>query len=42
MKAFRDRLTQHGLFATLRASRGQDILAACGLLNTAGKKGEAS
>ena len=35
MKAFRDYLTRHGLFATLRASRGQDIEAACGLLNTA-------
>ncbi len=38
MKIFRDNLTRHGLFATLRASRGLDILAACGLLNTAGKK----
>lgn len=32
---FRDYLTRHGLFATVRASRGEDILAACGLLNTA-------
>ena len=32
--AFRDYLTRHGLFATVRASRGQDILAACGMLNT--------
>lgn len=32
---FRDYLTRHGLFATVRASRGEDILAACGLLSTA-------
>ena len=31
---FRDYLTKHGLFTTVRASRGQDILAACGLLST--------
>lgn len=30
----RDYLTQHGVFATVRASRGQDIDAACGMLNT--------
>lgn len=30
----RDYLTQHGLFTTIRASRGQDIYAACGLLST--------
>lgn len=30
----RDYLTRHGLTATIRASRGQDIWAACGLLNT--------
>lgn len=30
----RDYLTRHGLFTTLRASRGQDISAACGLLST--------
>ena len=35
MTALRDYLTRHGLFATIRASRGQDILAACGLLSTA-------
>lgn len=33
--AFRDYLTGHGLFTTVRASRGQDIFAACGLLSTA-------
>lgn len=35
MTAFRDYLTSHGLFSTVRASRGQDIFAACGLLTTA-------
>ena len=34
MQRFRDYLTQHGIFTTIRASRGQDIYAACGLLNT--------
>ena len=33
----RDYLTQHGIFTTIRASRGQDIFAACGLLSTAKK-----
>ncbi len=32
---FRDYLTQHGVFATIRASRGEDIFAACGMLSTA-------
>ena len=32
MEAFRDRLTRGGGTATIRASRGEDILAACGLL----------
>jgi 23S rRNA (adenine2503-C2)-methyltransferase len=31
-RAFRDRLTAHGLSATIRASRGRDIAAACGQL----------
>ena len=35
MVALRDYLTAHGLFTTIRASRGQDIYAACGLLTTA-------
>ena len=39
MEALRDYLTAHGVFTTIRASRGQDILAACGLLSTA-RKGE--
>ena len=34
MTAFRDYLTRHGIFTTIRTSRGQDIDAACGLLNT--------
>lgn len=32
---FRDYLTSHGLFTTIRASRGEDIFAACGMLSTA-------
>ena len=40
MESFRDYLTKHGVFTTIRASRGQDIYAACGLLSTA--KREAS
>ncbi len=32
--AFRDYLTRHGLFTTIRASRGEDIFAACGMLST--------
>jgi 23S rRNA (adenine2503-C2)-methyltransferase len=34
MEALRDYLTQHGVFTTIRASRGQDIYAACGLLHS--------
>lgn len=34
MIKFRDYLTSHGLFSTIRASRGEDIWAACGLLST--------
>ena len=29
---FRDRLNRAGITATVRASRGEDILAACGML----------
>ncbi len=36
----RDYLTQHGITTTIRASRGQDIYAACGLLTTAKKNNE--
>lgn len=35
MIRFRDYLTNHGVFTTIRASRGEDIFAACGLLSTA-------
>lgn len=38
MEAFRDRLNAGGVTATIRASRGEDIFAACGLL--AGKHGD--
>lgn len=40
MEVFRNYLTQHGVFTTIRASRGQDIFAACGLLSTAKEKEE--
>ena len=36
--AFRDTLTKRGIQTTLRASRGEDIEAACGLLSTAEKR----
>ena len=39
MENFRNYLTSHGVFTTIRASRGQDIFAACGLLSTAKKAG---
>jgi 23S rRNA (adenine2503-C2)-methyltransferase len=39
MLKLRDYLTAHGVFSTIRASRGQDIFAACGLLSTAKKNG---
>lgn len=34
MLTFRDYLTGHGLFATIRASRGEDVWAACGMLSS--------
>jgi 23S rRNA (adenine2503-C2)-methyltransferase len=34
MEAFRDYLTSKGLTSTIRASRGEDIFAACGMLST--------
>jgi 23S rRNA (adenine2503-C2)-methyltransferase len=34
MLQFRDYLTAHGVFSTIRASRGEDIFAACGMLST--------
>lgn len=38
MERFRDQLNADGITATIRASRGEDIMAACGML--AGKEGE--
>ena len=32
--AFRNRLNEKGIQTTIRASRGQDIFAACGMLST--------
>ena len=40
MTWLRDYLTQHGVTTTIRASRGQDIFAACGLLSTAKQEEE--
>ena len=40
MEQLRDYLTSHGVFTTIRASRGQDIYAACGLLSTSKKISE--
>lgn len=37
MERFRDRLNQKGITATIRASRGEDIMAACGMLAGARK-----
>lgn len=34
MQQFKDALNQKGILTTIRASRGQDIYAACGLLST--------
>lgn len=38
MENMRDYLNQHGITTTIRASRGQDIYAACGLLSTKEKQ----
>lgn len=35
MTTLRDYLTLHGLYTTIRSSRGEDIFAACGMLSTA-------
>lgn len=40
MEVFRDRLNEQGITATIRASRGEDIMAACGML--AGKDRKSS
>ncbi|MDR3704821.1 MAG: 23S rRNA (adenine(2503)-C(2))-methyltransferase RlmN [Paludibacteraceae bacterium] len=37
---FRDYLTQNNIISTIRKSRGEDILAACGMLSTAKKQEE--
>ena len=34
MVPFRDYLSSHGIISTIRSSRGEDILAACGMLST--------
>ena len=34
MTQLRDFLTRNGLFTTIRASRGEDLFAACGMLST--------
>ncbi|MBO7488812.1 MAG: 23S rRNA (adenine(2503)-C(2))-methyltransferase RlmN [Bacteroidales bacterium] len=38
MTAFEDYLNNHGIICTIRASRGEDIMAACGLLAGKGAK----
>lgn len=38
METLRDYLNSHGITTTIRASRGQDIYAACGLLTTAAEE----
>lgn len=40
MLRFRDELTARGIRTTIRASRGEDIQAACGLLSTQALEGE--
>lgn len=37
MEKFRDMLTKYGFITTIRKSRGEDILAACGLLSSLNK-----
>jgi 23S rRNA (adenine2503-C2)-methyltransferase len=34
LQLFKDKLNEKGILTTVRASRGQDIYAACGLLST--------
>jgi len=41
-RVFRDRLTERGLSATIRASRGRDIAAACGQLRAENRRREGS
>lgn len=42
MERFRDRLSAHGITCTIRSSRGEDILAACGMLAGKHKQTEQS
>lgn len=42
MTAMRDYLTHHGIHTTIRASRGEDIEAACGMLSTKEKAQQAA
>jgi len=42
LQGFKDQLNNKGLFTTIRASRGQDIFAACGLLSTKALQAEAA
>ena len=37
IESFKDELNRRGIVTTLRASRGEDIYAACGMLSTKGK-----
>ncbi|HKL66815.1 MAG TPA: 23S rRNA (adenine(2503)-C(2))-methyltransferase RlmN [Bacteroidales bacterium] len=37
ISGFRDKLSARGITTTIRASRGEDIMAACGLLSTKGR-----
>lgn len=39
LQKFKDLLNEKGILTTIRASRGQDIYAACGLLSTKGLAG---
>jgi len=39
MILFRDYLSSHGIISTIRSSRGEDILAACGMLSTSAQMG---
>lgn len=38
IEKFKERLNNSGIIATIRASRGEDILAACGMLSTSKQK----
>jgi 23S rRNA (adenine2503-C2)-methyltransferase len=38
IERFKDMLLRKGVITTIRSSRGEDILAACGMLSTRNKK----